>query len=355
MSAERSSAAQLLKSFTPLDRLKRENLAALAKKVTLQRFPPGQTLFSEGELDGRTMWLVSGAIEILEGGRTVDTVRAGTDPARRALCPSSPRSSTARALEPVRCLSVDSELLDLVLTWDQTGVYEVSELCAQAAGSADDWMTTLLQSEAFRRIPPANLQAIFTHLERMPVTTGETVIRQGEEGDYFYVIINGKAQVTRETPLNRAGLKLAELGTGDTFGEDALIAETQRNATVRMLTDGVLMRLGKRHFRELMNDPLLQWVGWERAREIVARGGRWLDARLPAECQVHAIEGSINIPLYFIRMKLGLLDRRTPYVVYCDTGRRSSAAAYILIERGFEAYVLEGGLNQNITALRRSA
>ena len=355
MSAERSSAIQLLKSFAPLDRLKRENLAALAKKVTVLRFSAGQTLFSEGDLDARTLWLVSGAVEILEGGRTVRSVRAGTDEAHAALCPASPRSSTARALEPVRCLSIDSELLDLVLTWDQTGVYEVCELCAETAGGAGDWMTTLLQSEAFRRIPPANLQAIFTHLERMPVTTGETVIRQGEEGDYFYVIINGKAQVTRETPLNRAGLKLAELGTGDTFGEDALIAETQRNATVRMLTDGVLMRLGKRHFRELMNDPLLQWVGWERAREIVARGGRWLDARLPAECQVHAIEGSINIPLYFIRMKLGLLDRRTSYVVYCDTGRRSSAAAYILIERGFEAYVLEGGLNQNITALRRSA
>lgn len=355
MSVERSSGVQLLKSFAPLDRLKRENLAALAKKVSVQRFPPGHTLFSEGDLDGRTIWLVSGAVEILEGGRTVGSVRAGTEPARQVLCPASPRSSTVRALEPVRCLSVDSELLDLVLTWDQTGVYEVSELCAEAAGGADDWMTTLLQSEIFRRIPPANLQAIFTRLERVPVKAGDTVIRQGDEGDYFYMIISGKAQVTRETPLNRAGLKLAELTVGDTFGEDALIAETQRNATVRMLTDGALMRLAKQHFRELMNEPLLQWVGWERAREIVANGGRWLDTRLPAECQAHSIEGSINIPLYFIRMKLGLLDPKTPYVVYCDSGRRSSAAAYILIERGFDAYVLEGGLNQNITAMRRSA
>jgi rhodanese-related sulfurtransferase len=32
-------------------------------------------------------------------------------------------------------------------------------------------------------------------------------------------------------------------------------------------------------------------------------------------------------------------------VVYCDTGRRSSAAAYILVERGFDAYVLQGGLS----------
>jgi rhodanese-related sulfurtransferase len=33
-----------------------------------------------------------------------------------------------------------------------------------------------------------------------------------------------------------------------------------------------------------------------------------------------------------------------PYVVICDNGRRSSAAAYILSERGFDAHVLRGGI-----------
>ena len=122
-----------------------------------------------------------------------------------------------------------------------------------------------------------------------------------------------------------------------------------------MLADGVLMRLNKQDFRELMNEPLLQWVSYERAREIIARGGRWLDVRLPSEHQNLSIEGSLNIPLYFIRLKLTTLDRKIPYVVYCDTGRRSSAAAYILVERGFDAYVLTGGLTHSGISLRRSA
>ncbi|HRP87891.1 MAG TPA: rhodanese-like domain-containing protein, partial [Gammaproteobacteria bacterium] len=46
----------------------------------------------------------------------------------------------------------------------------------------------------------------------------------------------------------------------------------------------------------------------------------------------------------FIRLKLKSLDKSTRYVVCCDTGRRSSAAAYILSERGFDAHVLKGGL-----------
>ena len=145
-------------------------------------------------------------------------------------------------------------------------------------------------------------------LQRIPCRAGEVVIKQGDEGDYFYVIVKGKCMVTRETPLNREGIKLAELGVGDTFGEEALIAEAKRNATVTMLTDGVLMRLNKQDFRELMNEPLLQWVNPEQATEIVARGGRWLDVRLPSEHQNLGIEGSLNIPLYFIRLKLSTLD-----------------------------------------------
>jgi rhodanese-related sulfurtransferase len=317
--------------------------------------PAGRMLFKEGDTDKRTIWLVGGMLEIREADRTIAMIRGGTPDARNPLYPKTPRTVTARAVDEIRYLSIDSELLDVMITWDQTGTYEVSELQSQLEGTdGDDWMTTLLQTKAFHRIPPANIQAIFMRLERVPCKAAEVVIKQGDEGDFFYVIVSGKCIVTRETPLNRDGIKLAELGVGDTFGEEALIAEAKRNATVTMLTDGVLMRLNKQDFRALMNEPLLQWVSNDQAREIIAKGGRWLDVRLPSEHQNLSIDGSLNIPLYFIRLKLSALDRNIPYVVYCDTGRRSSAAAYILVERGFDAYVLTGGLTNSGATLRRA-
>jgi len=355
MPEEREASVQLLKTFAPLDGLKRDNLAALAKKVVVRTMPAGRTLFKEGDTDRRTVWLVGGMVEVREGDRTIAMIRGGAPEARTPLYPGLPRTVTARAIDEVSYLSIDSELLDVMITWDQTGTYEVAELQALEGGGGDDWMTTLLSTKAFHRIPPANIQAIFMRLQRVPYRAGDVIIKQGDEGDFFYVIVSGKCLVTRETPLNKEGIKLAELGVGDTFGEEALIAEAKRNATVTMLADGVLMRLNKQDFRELMNEPLLQWVSYERAREIIARGGRWLDVRLPSEHQNLAIEGSLNIPLYFIRLKLNTLDPKVPYVVYCDTGRRSSAAAYILVERGFEAYVLTGGLTHSGINLRRSA
>ena len=340
--------------LAPLDGMKRDNLAALAKKVSVKTLSAGRVLFSKGDSDKRTVWLVNGVLEIDDGARNIVVLRSGTPEARNPLSPQVPRRVTVRAVDDVNYLSIDSDLLDVMITWDQTGSYEVEELQAQLAGAgSDDWMTTLLQTNAFHRIPPANIQAIFQRLQRTPCKAGEVVIKQGSEGDYFYIIVNGKCIVTRETPLSRDGIKLAELSVGDTFGEEALIAEAKRNATVTMLTDGVLMRLNKQDFRELMNEPLLQWVTPEAARKLIERGGRWLDVRLPSEHQNLAIEGSLNVPLYLVRLKLSTLERNKPYVVYCDTGRRSSAAAYILVERGYDAYVLTGGLSNTGLQLSR--
>ncbi len=50
------------------------------------------------------------------------------------------------------------------------------------------------------------------------------------------------------------------------------------------------------------------------------------------------------MPLYFVRLKLKSLDQAVPYVVCCDNGRRSSAAAYLLNERDLDAHVLRGGI-----------
>jgi len=111
-----------------------------------------------------------------------------------------------------------------------------------------------------------------------------------------------------------------------------------------MLTDGSLMRLGKEDFNALLNEPLLHWVDKTAAQEIVGRGGVWLDVRLPSEYEVWHPAGAINIPLYFMRLKMKTLDRSIPYVLVCETGRRSSAAAFLMSERGYDASCLRGGL-----------
>ncbi|MDX1500536.1 MAG: cyclic nucleotide-binding domain-containing protein [Woeseiaceae bacterium] len=345
MAGEQTSP-ELLKQFSPLNGLKRDNLAALARKVQLRELSPGQVLFKEGDTEKRTFYVADGILELIEQGKVIGTVEGGTDLARNPVAPVFPRRVSARARDRVRFLSIDSDLLDVMLTWDQTGTYEVSELQGADDGG-EDWMTMLLQTKAFHKIPPANIQAIFMRMQQISYRSGDVILKQGTEGDYFYVLTRGTAVVTRETPLSKDGIKLAELVVGDTFGEEALISDAKRNATVTMTSDGAVMRLGKDDFKKLLNEPMLDWVSYDEARKIVADGGAWLDVRLPSEFENHHVEGAINIPLYFIRLKISTLDPKRRYVVCCDTGRRSSAGAYILSERGFQAYVLRDGINED--------
>ena len=184
MSDEKPVTVELLKSLTPLGGMKKDNIAALAKKVFLRTLPPGRLLFKEGERDKRTVWVISGLIEIREGDRTVAMIRGGTPEASSPLCHQQPRRSSARAAEEIEYLSIDSELLDVMITWDQTGTYEVADLRKPGTEpSDDDWMTTLLSSSSFQRIPPSNIQAIFMRMQRPSYRAGEVIIKQGDEGD----------------------------------------------------------------------------------------------------------------------------------------------------------------------------
>ena len=344
MTSEQIST-DLLKSFSPLNGLKRDNLAALSRKVQLRELSPGQVLFKEGDTEKRTFYVVSGILELLDQGKVVDTIEGGSEIARNPVTPVFPRRVSARARDRVQFISIDSDLLDVMLTWDQTGTYEVSELQGKSDNGGDDWMTMLLQTKAFHKIPPANIQAIFMRMQQVNYKTGDVILKQGAEGDYFYVLTRGQAVVTRETPLSKEGIKLAELTVGDTFGEEALISDAKRNATVTMKADGSVMRLGKDDFKKLLNEPMLDWLSQEEAEKIVANGGKWLDVRLPSEFESFHEVDALNVPLYFIRLKLNQLDKDCSYVVCCDTSRRSSAGAFILNERGFSTHVLRGGLN----------
>ncbi len=337
---------ELLRGFSPLDGLKRDNLAALARKVQIREMTPGQILFKEGDTEKRTLYIVSGILELIDKGKVVGTIQGGTEIARNPVAPVYPRRVTGRARDRVQFITIDSDLLDVMLTWDQTGTYEVSDLQGKSDQTGEDWMTMLLQTKAFHKIPPANIQAIFMRMQQINYSTGDVVLKQGAEGDYFYVLIRGSALVTRETPLSKEGIKLAELKVGDTFGEEALISDAKRNATVTMQSEGAVMRLGKEDFRTLLNEPMLDWVSKAEAEDVIRGGGLWLDVRLPSEFENQHLDGAINIPLYFIRLKINTLDRDIKYVVCCDTGRRSSAGAYILSERGYHAFVLRDGINR---------
>ena len=56
------------------------------------------------------------------------------------------------------------------------------------------------------------------------------------------------------------------------------------------------------------------------------------------------LPGAINVPLAEVRNMFAVLDRSREYIVYCQSGRRSAAAAFLFAQRGFDVWLLDGGL-----------
>ncbi|MDO9283165.1 MAG: cyclic nucleotide-binding domain-containing protein [Methylotenera sp.] len=260
------------------------------------------------------------------------------------------------ALTDLDILRIDMDLLDIMLTWDQLsnddgvpkqlGAHQSAQPCRTSA----DWMhdtsvfsVSKLQTGVFSQLPAANIEAMFERMTHIATMAGQVIIQQGAEGDYYYLIQRGTVVVTKVVDFSQPAVVMAVLNEGCAFGEEALASDNKRNATVTMKTDGELLRLNKQDFQQLLKAPLIKQVSRAEAEGKVKAGAVWADVRLPSEYSFEHIQDAINLPLNEIRQWLVSLDKSAPYIMYCPTGRRSSAAAFILAQAGFNVYVLAGG------------
>lgn len=313
----------------------------------LLEFKKKKTLFESGTRDPYTFYLLDGELELVAKGAAPMRMTGGDNNANRALAQLQPRRYTAKALSPVTVFRIERAVLDHILSDEQlleegSGIVEVAELEDDDDGG--DWMTRLISSELFTRLPHDNIQQFFAELEAVELKAGEVIVEQGTPGDYLYIVAEGKAAVTRRAPGAGEELQLAVLKEGDSFGEEALISNSPRNASVKMLSDGFVMRLPKSSFEKLVSNPTLKAVPYSEACKLVEQGATWLDVRFKDEHEANAIEGSRNIPLNLMRVEAVKLDKSKSYVVYCDSGARSSTAAFLLARQGIDASYLAGGL-----------
>jgi rhodanese-related sulfurtransferase len=336
----------MLARLSPLAGLGQDSLRQLATLARVESCAGGVHPLEFTWLH-RAVYLLQGELKLVYPDGAVKVLVGGWDEALSRLGRNGMDPVSARAITDVELLWFDENVLDILVTWDQVAP-PMTALTA-GMGDATDWraMSGLFDARqltigTFASLPAAHIDSLLACFQRQAVRRGDIIVRQNEPGDFYYVIERGRAQVTRE--VTGVCVELAELDAGDAFGEEALIAETTRNATVTMVTDGSLLRLDNADFVRLLREPLLQHIGALEAQRRVTAGAVWLDVRFPAEYQHNGLPGAHNIPLNELRDALPNMPAEREYVVYCQTGRRSSAAAFLLSQHGIAASLLEGGL-----------
>ena len=331
----------------------------LIQQSDLLELETGQYLFRQGDSDQYSYYLLYGEIDMISDQQIQNTISSDTERARHAMAHLQPRTLSARAKIPGQVLRLNRHTLDklLVLSRQNSGKIDLSDTIsgpgklevAEIEDQAEDmdWMTRLLQSDLFARMPTANIQKLFALLDEEYKKAGEVIVEQGQSNSTYYIIQEGRCVVTRKAKPESNPIKLAQLSAGESFGEESLLMDTSCNATVTMQEDGILMKLSKEHFVDLIKKPTLVSLDTKTALEQIQAGAKWLDVRFATEFKQGHIDAATNIPLNLLRIESHKLDTGIKYIAYCDTGGRSSAAAFLLAERGFNTGFLEGGLISN--------
>jgi CRP-like cAMP-binding protein len=329
----------LTRTLVPLKDMSESHLLALLENSVTEIVCVGQTLFTAGSYDGQHVYLLHGDVALIdaEGTRTQIKGRSTLFP----IAHQQPRACSAIAETDCSVLRINSEQLDKMLTWSQVADYLQLIISRERDLDEDiDWMMVILRSNLFFKVSPLNVEQIFSRLTPQVVYAGDVIIRQGELGDHCYFIKEGEAEVTRHTENNKRQ-HLASIGVGRCVGEDALVNETVRNATVMMCTDGVLMRLEKQDFYRLLKEPSVATLALSDLAEEMAKGLIAVDVRSEEEYSEAHLPRAVNVPLNILSIKSRLLSKDKLHVFYCDTGRRSRAAAHLLAQHGYRTLALD--------------
>jgi len=344
------SHLDLLKTRIPVNSLSPKNLETLASELSVTKFKKGKVIFKAGDKDDDVIYLLEGQIQLkpADGGST-RVIDADDDEAKYALAQLKPRQYTGKTAAPAIIARINSEKLDRLLAIDQmsddwaatsTEGYEVTEFGADAD---TELLVEMLNRDTFSQLPAESISELFSRLEPVSVKSNDVVIMQGKPGDYYYIIKTGKFTVARKLPDGKVK-KLAELGKGDVFGEEALISDKPRNASVIATEEGEIMRLSKKDFDELLKPDLVAAISQDEVQKLLKQGATLIDVRTADEFKRGSLRVAVNIPLAMVRRAIEKLDNSRKYILCCQTGARSSVGAFLLNQRGFEVYILKGGL-----------
>jgi len=232
--------------------------------------------------------------------------------------------------------------LDQFTVWDN--LFKESDVDSPLRGHESySWVIGLLQSNAVQMLPRGHVDQIFKNLEPMYVNVGDEIITEGDSGDFCYIIVKGQVNVYKCVAEGED--LVATLSAGALFGENALVSNEPRSASVRMKTNGVLMKMVGEKFSSLLKSHVVRWLTVDASYEMMLENAVLLDVRESDEFESMHFDESVHIPIGELREECeNKLDKNTPVITCSNTGMRCASAAFLLATLGYDVYSMQGGV-----------
>ncbi len=339
-----SEEAHLVRQLIPLSTLSLNQFELLCKDISIESARTGTFLFKQKDISNDLFYLLKGTITLQSQFLKIEKIKAGTESALFAIAHQIPRKIDAYCNSAVSFLRINADILNASRSLKEA---QQREDIIVDEPDEDDWINMLLQSPIFNVLSPVGLQQTIMGLKEVSFKQDELIIEQGKQGGFYYFIKEGTCLITHATTAsNSKTIELARLKSQDTFGEDSLISEESSHVSVSAITDASLLRLNKDTFISCIKEPSVSYINHSQIKEEVDNNALLLDVRDSDEFTNQHLPGSVNIPFFLLREKLGQLSKKKTIVIVCHNGKRSEAAAFLLQSYDYTALAVEGGLKK---------
>jgi cAMP-dependent protein kinase regulator len=223
--------------------LEAENRAQLVHAMFPMSFTDGQTIIKEGDAPDNFYVLESGDCRVMkqigEENKQVAVLRPGQYFGELALISGRARTASIVAVGAVMCWAIDQTTY-------------LTMLKGHHAHKRQLYQSLLRHIPALQELPDYEILLVADALQPLGPAEGAEIVKQGDTGDWFFIILNGRCRVLKKASGEDEEREIAVLESGEFFGEIALMRDTPRAATVIAGPDCKLIKLDRPSFHRLL-------------------------------------------------------------------------------------------------------
>ncbi|KFV04747.1 cGMP-dependent protein kinase 2 [Pterocles gutturalis] len=218
-SSEKKLITDALNKNQFLKRLEPHQIRDMVECMYERTFQQGSYVIRQGEPGNHIFVLKEGSLEVFQQNKLLSSITVWTTFGELAILYNCTRTASVKAITNVKTWALDREVFQNVMR-------------ATAQTRQEQYRKFLRSVSLLKNLPEDKLTKIMDCLEVEYYDKGDYVIREGEEGNTFFIIAKGKVIVTQSTADHSQPQLIKNLHKGDYFGEKALISDDVRSANV---------------------------------------------------------------------------------------------------------------------------
>ncbi|XP_038615576.1 cGMP-dependent protein kinase 2 [Tachyglossus aculeatus] len=225
-SGEKQLITDALNKNQFLKRLEPQQLRAMAECMRRRDYAEGSYILQQGEPGNHIFVLAEGSVEVFQGNMLLTSIPEWTTFGELAILYNCTRTASVKAVTDTKTWALEREVFQNIMR--------------KAAQARDEQYRNFLRSVSLlKNLPEDKLTKIIDCLEVEFYDQGDFIIREGEEGNTFFILAKGKVKVTQSTEDHDQPQVIKVLQKGDYFGEKALISDDVRSANIIAEENGV--------------------------------------------------------------------------------------------------------------------